>query len=266
MLWDGGTLHRVARVVDHTVVALLPLDQGDAVVMRDVGDRLLAQGSTVSLPTARRLLSGLVALHGAFEGCDLTGLCSLSDRYRLFAPAWHASDPGPAPHPLRDFIVTGWDAFAELVPVDIRDVVFQLHEHPAVLGDALMASTTPTLLHGDPKLENLGTDGDRVVAIDWGDLTGLGPAEVDVAWFAIQDGWRFDVMPREIFTAYAEVAGRASDAGALDLACIGALTQFGFKLAGRCRSNDEAVRARSQELLTWWVTRVRDALSAWSPT
>lgn len=266
LLWDSGTLSEVGAALDHTVVAVMTLDDGEVVVMRDAAELLLTPGSTVSLPTARRLLAGLAALHRAFEGCKLSGLCDISHRYELFAPAWHATDTGPAPHPSRAFIASGWEAFAELVPGDLCDAVFSLHAEPRALGEALLRWTTPTLLHGDPKLENLGLDGDRLVAIDWGDLTGVGPAEVDVAWFAIQDGWRFDVMPDDIFNAYDEVAGRRRDEHAFDLACIGALTQFGFKLAGRSRSNDEAVSARSRELLTWWLSRVQDALSAWFQT
>jgi len=43
-----------------------------------------------------------------------------------------------------------------------------------------------TLLHGDAKLENLGLGSSGLVAIDWGDLTGFGPPEIDVAWYALQ--------------------------------------------------------------------------------
>jgi hypothetical protein len=185
---------------------VITLDDNEVVVMRDVGELFLTPGSTVSLPTARRLLAGLAAIHRVFEGCELTRLCDIGHRYGLFAPTWHAADTGPAPHPLRNLIVSGWQAFAEVAPADVRDAVFLLHQHPGALGDALIRAAPPTLLHGDPRLENLGLDGDRVVAIDWGDLTGVGPGEVDVAWFAIQDGWRFDVMPGEIFTAYANIA------------------------------------------------------------
>jgi hypothetical protein len=50
LLWDSGTLAQVAATVDHTIVALVPLNGADVVVMRDVSDTLLSTGSTVSLP------------------------------------------------------------------------------------------------------------------------------------------------------------------------------------------------------------------------
>ena len=65
-----------------------------------------------------------------------------------------------------------------------------------------MASAPATLVHGDAKLENLGVSGNRLVAIDWGELTGIGPAEIDVAWLAMMSGWRMDALPDEVFAAY----------------------------------------------------------------
>jgi hypothetical protein len=212
------------------------------------------------------LLTGLAALHRAWEGRAIDGLCRPEDRYRLFAPRLHAHDGGPHPHPARDLILTGWEAFADLVPTDVAEAVFAVHAPPEPLAEALLAAAPATLLHGDAKLENLGLDGARLVAIDWGELTGIGPAEIDVAWFALMSGWRLDWTPGEVFAAYDRQASRPLDPRALDLACIGSLAQMGFKLAGRRLAPDEPTRARASALLAWWVTRVRHALSStWSP-
>lgn len=265
LLWDSGLLARVADTVDHTVVAVLTSDSGDVIAMHDASDHLLRPRTVVPLAQARRLLAGLAALHDEWEGCDLAGLCPAEARYRLFSPAWHAADTGSGNHPAREFILAGWEAFGDLVPVDVAEAVFAVHAQPQALSDPLLVTKPSTLLHGDAKLENLGLDGDRLVAIDWGELTGIGPAEVDVAWFAIQDAWRFDVMPSEIFAAYDQQARRPLDPIALDLASIGALAQFGFKIAGRYRTGDEPTRTRAGQLLGWWVARVRDALPTWSP-
>ena len=128
-----------------------------------------------------------------------------------------------------------------------------------------MASAPATLLHGDAKLGNFGLDGDHLVGIDWGELTGVGPAEIDVAWFAVTSGWRIDWLPDQVFTAYSQQADRPLDARALDLACIGSLAQQGFRMAGQQRAEGEATRARASVLLGWWVDRVRQALLTWSP-
>ena len=53
------------------------------------------------------------------------------------------------------------------------------------LGKQLEDAAPTTLLHGDFKLGNVGLRDGRLVLIDWGELTGTGPAEMDVAWFAL---------------------------------------------------------------------------------
>ena len=104
------------------------------------------------------------------------------------------------------------------------------------------------------------------MAVGGGELTGIGPAEIDVAWFAIMSGWRLDWMPGEVFAAYEQQAGRRLDPRALDLACIGSLAQMGFKLAGRSLASDEPTLVRASALPAWWVARVRHArASTWSP-
>jgi aminoglycoside phosphotransferase (APT) family kinase protein len=84
---------------------------------------------------------------------------------------------------------------------DVAEAIFAVHADPEPLAEALLASAPATLVHADAKLENLGFDGDRLVAIDWGELTGVGPPEIDVAWFAVMSGWRLDCMPDEVFAA-----------------------------------------------------------------
>ena len=266
-LWDSGTLAEVAATVDHSIVALVPSNGTDVVVMRDVTDSLVPAAGAVSRTTAWRLLAGLAALHRAWEGRAIAGLCRPAARYELFAPRQHAPNCGPNPHPNRALILAGWDTFAKLVPTDVAEAVFAVHAHPERLAEALVASAPATLVHGDAKLENLGLDGDRLVAIDWGELTGSGPAEIDVAWFAIMSGCRLDCLPDEVFAAYEQRASRRLDPRALDLACIGSLAQMGFKLAGRSLVKNEPTRARATTLLEWWVARTRQALSAtWSPS
>jgi hypothetical protein len=263
-LWDSGTLADVGATVEHAIEAMVPIDGADVVVMRDLADVLIPSGATVSRGMGGRLLAGLAALHQAWEGRRIDGLCRAEDRYRLFAPELHRFDTGPNRHPLRDQILAGWEAFGELVPSDVAEAVFAVHEHPEPLARALLAAAPATLVHGDAKLENLGLEGeDRLVAIDWGELTGIGPAEIDVAWFAVMSGWRIDGPPDDLFAAYDEHAGRRLDPTALDLACIGSLAQMGFRMAGRCRAADEPTRARAATLLAWWVARVRQALVNW---
>jgi aminoglycoside phosphotransferase (APT) family kinase protein len=125
-----------------------------------------------------------------------------------------------------------------------------------------LARFPSTILHGDTKLANLGLGTNGVVAIDWGDLSGFGPVEVDVAWYALMNTQRIGGSPADAFADYEAAAARPLDAGALDLACIGSLAQMGFKLA-RAAATGETPEARSAAdvNLTWWIRRARAALT-----
>src|SRR5262249_16843938 len=145
-------------------------------------------------------------------------------------PSFHRGDAGPGAHPLRERIVAGWDTFFELVPRDVGLAVRAVHDDPRPLGRALEQFPS-TLLHGDAKLENLGGSGDKTVLIDWGELTGFGPAEVDVAWYALKGSARLNADPDAVFDDYEAESGNALDPRALDLVCVGSLAQMGFRMA-----------------------------------
>jgi hypothetical protein len=272
LLWDSGLLDRVGQHIDHAVLAMLRNGDHDIVVMDDVGDDLLPLGAALPAETIQRVLSGLARLHHAWEGQAPAGLCSPADRHRLAGPGFHRRDVGPHPCPFRDFVYTGWERFADLVADDVGKAVFAVLDDPVPLGRQLDAVDRPTLLHGDPKAGNLGLRGDRVVLIDWSELTGTGPAEMDLAWFVCTSTfalprtgpWLVDALPDEVFTAYEVQAGRPLDPRALDLACIGALAQHGCVYAGFADATSKK-GARAAQLLEWWVSRVRVALETWSP-
>jgi aminoglycoside phosphotransferase (APT) family kinase protein len=178
----------------------------------------------------------------------------------MFAPSIHAGDDRPGAHPAREAIVAGWELFAEQAPRDVVAAILAVHAHPAVLSDQL-AAYPATLLHGDAKLPNLGLGPTGLIAVDWGDLTGFGPPEVDVAWYALMNELRLGVTPDTTFAAYQALATQPLEPQAVDLACIGSLAQMGFRLAGTAVGGDSpAERARADARLAWWCHRVRVAL------
>jgi hypothetical protein len=258
-LWESGLLARLAAVVDHTVLDVLELDGQDVLVMRDASAQLLRPAVSVSRRTSRRLLAGLAAMHEAGRSEPAQPLCSIAARYGLFAPAVHAADRGPGAHPAREAIVAGWEIFSERVAPDVAAMVSAVHRDPEPLGRRL-GRHVPTVVHGDAKLENLGLGPSGLVAIDWGDLTGFGPAEIDVAWYALMNTWRIGGSPDDVFADYEAAAGHRLEREALDLACVGSLAQMGFKLAGRAvRAPEADVRAAAASQLAWWTARVRAA-------
>jgi Phosphotransferase enzyme family len=257
-LWESGMLARIRPLVDHTIIDVRVVDGHDVVVMRDARGDLLPPRVPVSRATSRALLSGLVGLHDAWEGQAGDGLCGIGARYAMFAPAFHA-EPLPGAHPLADRITQGWDLFARHVDHDTATAVFAVHKDPAPLGRRL-AAFSPTLLHGDAKLENLGLSREGLVAIDWGDLTGFGPREVDVAWFALKGAARIGRTPDEILADYEAASGRRMEPQALDLACVGSLAQMGFRFAVGAFASGPEPREVAATQLKWWTARVGVAL------
>jgi hypothetical protein len=270
LLWHSGLLRRLEPAVEHGILAVERQDDHDVVVMTDLSERLWPHTAPLDRSTVRGALAGLGELHRLGQrvvaGDDFgeLQLCTVGARYGMFARPFQIDDSGPNRHPGRDRILAGWDVFGEAVDTDVRDAVAVVHADPEGFGRRLAAHcTSRTVLHGDMKPENLGMRGGRLIAIDWGELTGFGPREVDVAWFALMSTRaRLDATPDEVFSVYEEVTASALDPTILDLACIGSLAQMGFRLAGAARfgSRPEERHAAAARL-AWWTGRVRAALA-----
>ena len=258
VLWSSRILEEVAGAVDHTIIDCVQTADGWCVVMRDASDVLIPPRIPVSRATSGTLLRGLGRLHDV-EVDPIGGLCSIGSRYALFAPQFHRADTGPGPHPMREVIVRGWELFFGMVSADVGEAVAAVHADPAPLESALARFPT-TILHGDAKLENMGLRDGRLVLIDWGDLTGFGPVEVDVAWFALRGAARLEASIDDVFADYAGETGRRLDPAALDLACLGSLAQMGFRMASAAVDGRPEPRAVGRSQLDWWTSRVRRAL------
>ncbi len=258
-MWTSGLLHRVGAVVDHTILDVRDVDGLDVVIMRDATDDLVPPTATVSRDTSRRLLGGLAEMHESLGDVPVDDPCPIEGRYAMAAPNLHATYTGPGPHPMADTIVRGWQLFEEHVDRDVADAVAVVHREPNKLGDRLRRFPA-TLLHGDPKLENLGLAGGRLVAIDWGELTGSGPREVDVAWYAQKGSARIGCTPDDVFSDYDAASREPLTPEALDLACVGALSQMGFRLAAAAFASGAEPAPAAREQLDWWTARVRASL------
>jgi hypothetical protein len=251
-LWETGVLARVEHVVDHTVVDVTLEDGHDIVVMRDASTELFPADAPLTRERSRQALAGLAGFHHGWTGAPVDGFCTLGARYRLFDPAFHAADLLPNPHPRAVPFIAAWESFAEHGPADVVEAVAAVHRDPDRLGGRL-AAFPPTLLHGDPKLPNLGLGPGGLVAVDWGELTGFGPPEVDVAWYAGRNASRVGGSPGDVFDDYVAGGGKL-DPEALDLACIGAMAQV-FFLPSLMPGVGEVAAQHD-----WWVARCQSAL------
>jgi len=261
VLWRSGVMHAVPPVIDHAVVDTRFDGEAWEVVMRDVSDTLVGPETTIDRRAARRVLHAAAALHDRFRSVRLDGLCSLEDRYRLFAPRT-IRELGIT-HPRARLAAAAWGPFADLAPVDVAGPVLQILDKPALLARQLARCPDQTLVHGDLKLQNLGFAGRRLVVLDWGTLTGIAPPAVDFAWFLGQNAGRIAAPREAIIDDFRATMGERHDERALRLSLLGSVVHFGWKLARAVveASGSEASRRARADLL-WWMMAARDGLEA----
>ena len=263
-LWNAGVFDRTPLSVDHAMLKTERRAGRRVVVMRDVSAALFDVNVGISHEVSNAVLVAAAALHDAFWGSPVPGLCGLSDYYGLFGFDT-ASREGDANTHTSQF-PRGWHRFAEIVPSDVADPVLRLVECPAALAGELEREEG-TLVHGDLKLANLGFAAGRVVMLDWGSLTCWGPAEVDFGWYFGQNAHRVGGAYDDVIADYRRAEGPRVNERALDLALIGALVHFGWRRALWVTENsDPDLRAWAADELGWWVRRVRRAFDTWSPS
>jgi hypothetical protein len=264
-LWTSGVFDRVPFVVEHATIAAAPEDGGWILVMRDVGETLAGWDRVLTREQCRRLLAAAAAMHAAFAGERLAGLCPTIDWIAFMTPPVMGTvrnDPSGLP----DWTLQGWATFFDVIPTDIAEAIAAVHADPAPLA-AELERCAPTLVHGDLSAGNVGFTPDRVVFLDWG-LANAGPAELEVAAFLANCRWLAGPDPDAIVAEACAAAGERHDERALQLAFLAAFASYGWLHAYRTFTNPRPERQPlEQSYLQWWVGRVRDALeSTWSPT
>jgi thiamine kinase-like enzyme len=156
-----------------------------------------------------------------------------------------AGDPPLVPR----LVGEGWPKLAEVAPAAARLVLPLAHDPgPMVMA---MAATPQTFVHGNWKLDNLGTDpAGRTVLLDW-ELPGRAPALSDLAWYLAINCRRMPQSKEAAIGAYrAAVESHGIDTDPwwdrqLGLCLLGALVQFGW---------EKALGGYDDEL-AWWEER-----------
>lgn len=258
LLWTSGLLDAAPAAVDHTVVgAATGLGRhgwGGALLMRDVGDRLIPEGHAPVRPDQHAsLVDGLAQLSAHFWGWhDDIGLLPPSIRWSFFGPGMLEVERRLGwPHPVPKIAAHGWEQFFTRSPAPVAALVDGLRREPWVLVDALRTTPT-TLLHGDWKMGNLGRHIDgRTILVDWSH-PGEGPACHDLAWYLALNRARLPETKEATIVRFQAALGRhgiATDGWwerQLDLCLLGALVQFGWEKA-----------LGDEDELTWWTTAAR---------
>ena len=171
-LWERGLLDFLPPEIDHARIACTRQEDGGAILLRDVSDKMLPY-ARFSLADNAFLLEAMAALHTAFfESPQLAssaiGLCQISDVYAMFSPATGEREAGGTDEvPQR--ILEGWELVKTTLPADVVDIIFALLDDPRPLCQAL--SRYPrTLVHGDWRHANQGLARDgrrRLILLDW---------------------------------------------------------------------------------------------------
>jgi aminoglycoside phosphotransferase (APT) family kinase protein len=260
-LFEHGVYDLVADIVDPTVVAaarLSPTGSGwpAALLMRDVADAFVPEDAPVTDDTHAAFLEAMAALHARFweqpPPTDYMRFAVNYDMLSLRQAVKERDELGDRSDVLR-IVLAGWQAIEQTAPA-VWSVVSDVLHDPTPLVAAL-AETPSTFLQGDWKMGNLGRGPDgKVVLVDW-DRPTIGAPAVELAWYL---GVNCDRMPESKEAATARyrdaLEGHGIETGPwwdtqFDLACLGALLQFGWSKVGQ------------PEEFGWWATAAARAVA-----
>ena len=253
----GGVLAELPDCFNQPIVAVaqdVRRPTVSALLMHDVGKWLVpATDEPVPVEQHERFLDHMAALHATFWERRID-VVSPTDRYLELSPRMAAAEAAiGSDHLVPRLVAQGWPLLEEVAPALARVVVPLVHE-PSPLVDAL--DTTPqTFVHGNWKLDNLGTDDDgRTVLLDW-ELPGTGAAASDLAWYLAINCRRLPTTKEQTIVSYRAALERHGVATEpwwdrqLGLCLIGAMVQFGW---------EKALGGYDDEL-AWWEEQVVQA-------
>ncbi|HVK27023.1 MAG TPA: aminoglycoside phosphotransferase [Nocardioides sp.] len=254
-LWRRGILHDLPDEIAQPIVAVAH-DHArpalSALLMHDVGDWLVpAVDDPIGAEQNERFLDHLAALHVAFWETDRDiDVVSPEDRYLELSPRMAAAEAALGQdHLVPRLVAQGWPLLESVAPAAAAVVVPLVGEPGPLL--AALASTPQTLVHGNWKLDNLGTDpAGRTILLDW-ETPGRGAGTADLAWYLAINCRRLPVGKEQAIDLYrACLERRGIDTEEwwdrqLDLALLGALVQFGW---------EKALGGYDDEL-AWWEER-----------
>ena len=254
-LWQRGLLARLPDCINQPIVAVTNGRgaSGDTVLlMRDVGEWLVpVSDDVIPLDQQLRFLNHMAAMHAEFwDGGDEIEVVPAMHRYLELSP-WTAvaEETLGSPHAVPRLVGEGWRLLADVAPA-AAGVVTPLAWNPGPLVEAL-ARTPQTFVHGNWKLDNLGTDPDgRTILLDW-ELPGRGAALSDVAWYLAINCRRLPQSKEATLISYrADLERHDVDTEPwwdrqLALCLLGGLVQFGW---------EKALGGYDEEL-AWWEAK-----------
>jgi hypothetical protein len=250
--WRRGLLARLPDCINQPIVAVAKDAGGCVLLMHDVGEWLVpVEDEPIPLDQHLRFLDHMAAMHAAFwDGGAEIEVVPAMHRYLELSP-WMAEAEAAlgSEHVVPRLVAEGWPLLADVAP-RAAAVVTPLATNPGPLVEAL-ERTPQTFVHGNWKLDNLGTDPDgRTVLLDWEGI-GRGAALSDLAWYLSINCRRLPQTKEAAADAYRGALERHGIDTApwwdlqLGLCLLGALVQFGW----------EKAFGGYDEELAWWEAR-----------
>jgi hypothetical protein len=252
-MWRTGMFDRLPDCIDPLVVDVAH-DSTTGVttlLMPDVGELLVPEGSArLELEQQHRFLDHMAGLHAAFWDWDgPPALTPLANRYMALSPMTGRveAELGNA-EGVPAVLAAAWRQLAVAAP-ELGELALALATDPGPLVDAL-DETPSTLIHGDWKGGNLGSQVDgTTILIDW-QWPGRAAGCVDLGWYLAVNCDRLPESKEATIAAYRDALARHGvDVHGwfdrqLDLALLGAFVQLGWSKTGDAAE------------LQWWVDAV----------
>jgi len=261
VMWKSGMFDALPDFIDSTIVGVADKvgrdGLGAAILMRDVSEFLVPAGSDlVDVQQHTSFIQHMALLHAHSWGWvdDLgpyqsIGLTTLSARFYELSPltsdheAKYANTNGVPP-----MIRRGWERLCDDAP-RAATVASQLFADPwPLLGE--LSQSPHTLIHGDMKLGNLGTQHDQSILLDWA-VPGAAPPLIELAWYLAVNCQRIPETKEATIARYHDaltlrgIETRTWWDKQLALALL-----FGFAQLGWSKHGDE---------LDWWARKAVQA-------
>ncbi len=260
-LWREGALDGFPAGVSHPIVAGWVEAEGAVLVMRDLGNAVVSWDRRLSRKDCNRVFAAMIAVHHfALTRPRPGSVCSLETRVGLLSPQRITRFVG-WDNPVPAAVLTGWERFHDLVPVDVSDAVRSIHEQPTRLVHAL-GERSCTLLHGDLFPVNIALDAAQVSFFDWS-LATWGPSWLDAATFLMGAMSNAAASHDELISDFRKLSGAEHDETAMRLSLLHTLCDLGWNKALDTTDHPKAEkRARERSELEWWTGQARQILDA----
>ena len=251
-VWRRGLLHALPPEIDNPIVGVASLGDKAVLLMRDVSAWLVPGGDDpIATSQHQGFLDHMASMHAHFwESTEAIDVVTPERRYLELSPAMAQAEAElGSDHLVPQLVARGWPLFGEVAP-RAAEVVLPLAHDPRPLVAAL-ADTPQTFIHGNWKLDNLGTHDDgRTILFDW-ELPGRGAPLADVAWYLAINCRRLPISKEQTLEVYRDALHRRGVDTRdwwdrqLGLGLLGALVQFGW---------EKALGGYDDEL-AWWEQR-----------